>query len=54
MKAIPAATVSISNWGDWIVTPAVIDSNVCSSVPAYRDTSVLVPPISKPITGFLR
>ena len=35
----------------WMVTPAVVLSNTCSYVPANLDTSVLVPPISNPITG---
>ena len=30
--------------------PAVVDSNKCSYEPAYRETSVEVPPMSNPIT----
>ena len=34
-----------------MVTPAVVLSYTCSYCPANRDTSVEVPPISKPMTG---
>ena len=49
----PAATVLMSSCGDRIETPAVRVSSTCSYVPAYRETSVDVPPMSKPITAAL-
>lgn len=30
----PAATVLMSNWGAWRVTPAVLASKTCSNSPA--------------------
>uniref|UniRef100_A0A182IL16 Secreted protein n=1 Tax=Anopheles atroparvus TaxID=41427 RepID=A0A182IL16_ANOAO len=47
----PAATVLMSSCGAWMVTPAVVLSITCSYAPAYRDTSVDVPPMSNPISG---
>uniref|UniRef100_A0A2M4B3Y5 Putative secreted protein n=1 Tax=Anopheles triannulatus TaxID=58253 RepID=A0A2M4B3Y5_9DIPT len=41
----------MSSCGAWIVTPAVVLSITCSYVPANRDTSVEVPPISNPISS---
>ena len=45
----PAATVSIASIGVMIRTPAFSVSNSYSKRPSYRDTSVLVPPMSNPI-----
>jgi hypothetical protein len=45
----PAATVSIASIGATTRTPAFCVSNSRSYVPSKRDTSVLVPPMSKPI-----
>ena len=39
----------MSSCGDWIVTPAVVVSKTCSKEPAKRETSVEVPPMSKPM-----
>ena len=47
----PAATVLTSSCGACTVTPAVSVSVTCSYAPSNRDTSVDVPPMSKPMTG---
>uniref|UniRef100_A0A6B0UNA8 Putative secreted protein n=1 Tax=Ixodes ricinus TaxID=34613 RepID=A0A6B0UNA8_IXORI len=51
MEPPPAATVLMSSWGAWMVTPAVVVSKVWSKCPSNLLTSVEVPPMSKPMTG---